>query len=310
MEVNPQSNKCLIVVVGPTGIGKTDLAITLAKRLKTEIISADARQVYQGMCIGTAQPSKEQLQIVKHNFVNCLPIETLYSAGQFATETLRLMETLFQHYPTLVMVGGSGLYIKAVCEGLDTMPTIPLQVRAHFNQRFKKEGVQALAYELSTLDPIYYQQVDVHNPQRIIRALEVIKTTGKPYSTWRVSNSHATPRPFQTIYIGLDMERKALYERINQRVDAMMEQGLYQEAIDLYPYRDYNSLQTVGYQEIFQHLAGQHSLQEAIALIKRDSRRYAKRQLTWFRKQKDITWFYPTEVEAIMQHIVASMHMV
>lgn len=307
MKTKAVSNKRLIVIVGPTGIGKTDLAITLAQRLQTEIISADARQVYKGMRIGTAQPSIEQLQLVKHHFINGLPIATLYSAGQFETDALRLMEKLFQHYKTLVMVGGSGLYIKAVCEGLDPMPAIPLQVRERFNQRLQKEGLHVLANELSTLDPTYYQQVDIHNPQRIIRALEIIHATGRPYSEWRVHNTYTTPRRFQTITIGLDMERKALYERVNQRVDAMMQAGLYQEALELYPYRDYNSLQTVGYQEIFQHLEGHHSLQEAIALIKRNSRRYAKRQLTWFRKQKDITWFHPTEVAAIMRHITAML---
>ncbi len=308
METKPVSNKCLIAVVGPTGIGKTDLAITLAQRLQTDIISADARQVYKGMCIGTAQPNEEQLKLVKHHFINCLPIETTYSAGQYANDVQNCIRERFKDHQTLLLVGGSGLYIKAVCEGLDPMPPVSLAVREYFNQRLQKEGIHALAQELERLDPAYYQKVDVNNPKRIIRALEIMTATGKPYSECRVHNKYAVNRAFKTITIGLDMERKVLYKRINQRVDSMMQDGLYQEAIALYPYRMYNSLQTVGYQEIFQHLAGLHTLPESIELIKRNSRRYAKRQLTWFRAQCDITWFHPTEVEAIMKHIITTLH--
>lgn len=307
MKTKSVSNKFLIVIVGPTGIGKTDLAIALAQSLQTEIISADSRQLYQGMCIGTAQPSEHQLSIVQHHFINYLSLETPYSAGLFGQEALRLIEDLLHTYQTLILVGGSGLYIKAVCDGLDTMPAIPLDLRDNLNNRLKAEGIDLLAKELSIVDPVYYQQVDLHNPQRIIRALEISITTGKPYSDFRRDNHYAITRPFQTIIIGLDMERKMLYERINQRVDTMMKDGLYQEAMALYPYRSYNSLQTVGYQEIFQHMEAKHTLEEAIELMKRNSRRYAKRQLTWFRKQAGISWFHPTELTAIMQHIKASL---
>jgi tRNA dimethylallyltransferase len=307
MEIKPLANKYLIVVVGPTAVGKTDLCIQLAQRLQTEIISADSRQLYQGMHIGTAQPTKEQLGLVKHHFIDCLPIETIYSAGKFEQEALELIDRLFDEHQSIILTGGSGLYVQAVCEGFNEIPAVPVEIREHLNQRLRQEGLAVLAQELSILDPSYYHHVDLHNPQRVIRALEVTKSTGKPYSQFRFPNTQTPTRPFQVIKIGLQLDRALLYQRIDQRVDQMMNKGLLAQARALYPYQQYNSLQTVGYQELFGYLDQHYTLQEAIALIKRNTRRYAKRQLTWFRQQKDIMWFSPHELEAILTHLTAKM---
>lgn len=307
METNPLANKYLIVVVGPTAVGKTDLCIQIAQRLQTEIISADSRQLYQGMGIGTAQPTKEQLSLVKHHLVACMPVEKIYSAGKFEKEALAIIDHLFDDHSSVILTGGSGLYVQAVCEGFNEIPEASTVLRAHLNHRLQQEGLAVLAQELSILDPVYYSRVDLHNPQRVIRALEVTMATGKPYSQFRWRPVVPATRPFQIIKIGLFLERSLLYERIDQRVDQMMSQGLLAELMALYPYKQYNSLQTVGYQELFGYLDQQYTLQEAIDLIKRNTRRYAKRQLTWFRQQKDITWFGPHEVEAILDHITAKM---
>lgn len=306
MKINTFANKHLIVVVGPTGVGKTDLCIQLAQRLQTEIISADSRQLYQGMAIGTAQPTQDQRKLIKHHLVDCIPVDKLYSAGQFEQAALAIIEQLFEDHSSVILTGGSGLYVQAVCEGLNEMPKTSVAVRAHLNHRLQQEGVERLAQALSIVDPLYYNQVDLHNPQRIIRALEVTMATGKPYSQFR-ERPMATSRPFQLLKIGLCLDRSLLYERINQRVDQMMNQGLLAEASALYPYKHYNSLQTVGYQELFGFLDQQYTLSEAIALVQRNTRRYAKRQLTWFGKQQDITWFSPEELEPIFNHITASI---
>ncbi len=307
MEIKPLANKYLIVLVGPTAVGKTDLCIQLAQRLQTEIISADSRQLYQGMRIGTAQPTKEQFSLVKHHFVDCFPIETIYSAGKFEQEALELIYRFFDKHQSIILTGGSGLYVQAVCEGFNEIPAVPGEVREHLNHRLRQEGLAVLTQELSILDPIYYHTVDLHNPQRVIRALEVTMATGKPYSQFRLRNTQIPARPFQVIKIGLQLDRTLLYQRIDQRVDHMMNQGLLTEVMALYPYKQYNSLQTVGYQELFGYLDQQYTLQEAVDLIKINTRRYAKRQLTWFLQQKDITWLYPGEVEAILNHITAKM---
>jgi tRNA dimethylallyltransferase len=307
MEMKPLANKYLIVIVGPTAVGKTDLCIQLAQRLQTEIVSADSRQVYQRMCIGTAQPTQEQLSLVKHHLVGCMPVEEMYSAGQFEKEALKIINRLFDDHSSVILTGGSGLYVQAVCEGLDTMPPSSMELRAHLNHRLLQEGLGVLVQELAVLDPVYYKKVDLQNPQRVIRALEVTMATGKPYSQLRGPHNPPTPRPFQIIKLGLCMERSLLYERINQRVDQMMNQGLLAEVLALYPYKQYNSLQTVGYQELFGYLDQQYTLQEAIDLIKRNTRRYAKRQLTWFRQQQDIRWFVPHEVELMLAHIATKM---
>lgn len=303
MKTKPSSNKFLIVVIGPTAVGKTDLCIELAEHFKTEIISADSRQCYQGMQIGTAQPTLEQRQRIVHHFIDCLPIETYYSAGKFEKDAAELINTLFNKHQYVILTGGSGLYIQAVCKGLDTMPDVPLELRNYLNQRLANEGVASLREELALKDPVYYKMVDIHNPQRIIRALEICMTTGRTYSEYRLEMKQNYSRPFKIIKIGLDIDRPLLYKRINDRVDQMIRQGLLEEAIKLYPYKDRNPLQTVGYQELFGYIDKQYTLDEAIRLIKRNTRRYAKRQLTWFRKDPDIYWFQPHNFNNILNYI-------
>jgi tRNA dimethylallyltransferase len=303
MKAQSLSNKYLIVVVGPTAVGKTDLCTYIAQHFQTEIISADSRQYYQGMHIGTAQPTMEQRQKVKHHLIDCFPIDTFYSAGRFGKEALGLINNLFSKYQYLLLTGGSGLYIQAVCEGLDEMPEVPLEIRDYFNNKYREEGLTALVEELAIRDPDYYKIVDLNNPQRIIRALEVCLSTGKPYSQLRLQKEDNHARPFEIIKIGLNLDRTLLYQRINQRVDQMMEQGLLEEVKALYSYKNYNALQTVGYQELFGYLDKRHTLEEAVNLIKRNTRRYAKRQLTWFTKQPDIKWFSPNDFEAIINYI-------
>ncbi|OJW68017.1 MAG: tRNA (adenosine(37)-N6)-dimethylallyltransferase MiaA [Candidatus Amoebophilus sp. 36-38] len=303
MKIKQLPNRCLIVVVGPTAVGKTDLCIQIAKYFQTEIVSADSRQYYQGMRIGTAQPTMEQRHQVVHHFIDCFPIDTFYSAGKFGQEALELINHLFNKHQSLILTGGSSLYVQAVCEGLDAMPDIPIALRACLNQRLQQEGIEVLRQELARYDPAYYQVVDLNNPQRIVRALEICLATGKTYSAYRLRNNPSNVRPFKIIKIGLDLDRKLLYERIDERVDQMVEQGLLEEVTALYPYKTVHALQTVGYQELFGYLDNQYSLEEAISLIKRNTRRYAKRQLTWFRKQTDIQWFHPNDLEAILAYI-------
>lgn len=293
--------KYLIVVTGPTAVGKTSLCIQLAQRLRTEIISADARQCYQGMAIGTAQPTPEAMQKVPHHLVSCLPVQALYNAGMFAEDVLKILENLLKKYDHVLMTGGSGLYIQAVCQGLDTMPPIDPTIRYALQKEFQTAGLPALVAALATHDPVYYQVVDRANSQRVIRALEVCLATGKPYSTFR--KHQPAKRPFTIIKIGLAIDRQVLWQRIDQRVEQMLDHGLMQEAVALYPYRHYNALQTVGYREIFGYLAGHYSQEEAIRLLKRNTRRYAKRQLTWFRRDPAMHWFHPDDGPAILKHI-------
>ncbi|MEL6358720.1 MAG: tRNA (adenosine(37)-N6)-dimethylallyltransferase MiaA [Bacteroidota bacterium] len=298
---SPTAPKYLIVVTGPTAVGKTALCIDLALRLGTEIVSADARQCYQGMAIGTAQPTTTELQAVPHHLVNFLPVQTPYSAGQYAQDALRTLAMLFAKYDHVLMTGGSGLYIQAVCEGLDAMPPVVPTIRAALNERLQKEGVGVLAADLATQDPDYYQIVDRANPQRVIRALEVCLATGQPYSSFH--RRQPTARPFTVIKIGLTRDRSELYRRIDERVEQMLVEGLLEEATALYPYRAYNALQTVGYRELFGYLAGHYDQAEAIRLLKRNTRRYAKRQLTWLVRDEGIRWFHPDEGEAILAYI-------
>lgn len=295
------ARKYLIVVTGPTAVGKTALCIQLALHLRTEIISADARQCYQGMAIGTAQPTAAELQAVPHHLVNFLPVEAPYNAGMFAQDALKTLATLFAKYAHVLMTGGSGLYIQAVCQGLADMPPVAPAIRAALNQRLQEEGLSALAADLARQDPAYYQAVDRANPQRVIRALEVCLATGQPYSTLRKRQPAA--RPFTVIKIGLTRDRPALYQRIDERVEQMLAQGLMQEAAALYPYQHYNALQTVGYRELFGQLAGHYDQAEAIRLFKRNTRRYAKRQLTWFGRDPAMRWFHPDDRPAILNYI-------
>jgi len=291
----------LIVVVGPTAVGKTALAISLAKHFRTEIISADSRQFYREMSIGTAKPTAEELAQAPHHFIDSHSIAEEYSAGDFERDALDLLDKLFEQHEYVVMVGGSGLFVRSVCEGLDDLPKAPVEVRNRLNTIFEMEGIEPLQQRLKTIDPAYYQSADVDNPQRVIRALEVYEATGKPFSSFLVKAT--AKRSFEIITIGLNMERERLYERINLRVDKMMEEGLLEEVKSLVAYRDKPALLTVGYAELFAYLDGVLSLEDAVDKIKQNSRRYAKRQITWFKKYGGTVWFEPGNLEDILAFI-------
>ena len=297
--------KTLIVVVGPTAIGKTSLAIELAKHYQTEIISADSRQFFKEMNIGTAKPSKEELATAPHHFINSHSVKTLFSTGDFEVQALQLMEELLKKHDILIMVGGSGLYIDAICKGLDDLPEIDLAIRGRLNQQLEDEGIEAIRTQLQQLDPEYFAKVDQSNPQRMIRGLEVVLSTGKKLSSFLTANKKE--RPFHIIKIGLNTDRALLYERINHRVDVMMEAGQLAEAESLLPYRQYNALNTVGYSELFDYLDVKTDLASAVAMIKQNTRRFAKRQLTWFRRDENTTWFEPNQVEEIIQYLNSSI---
>lgn len=294
-------DKFLIVVVGPTAVGKTVVSIELAKSLETEVISADSRQFYQEMEIGTAKPTAEELAMVKHYFINSHSIKEDVSAGSYEKLATAKLEKLFQDHKYIVLTGGSGLYINAVTEGLADIPEVPHGIRQELNDRLEKEGLESLGQLLEKHDPEYYKIVDLGNPQRIIRALEVSLATGKPYSSFRKPSNEK--KPFGVIKIGLERPREELYDRINLRMDQMISEGLFDEAASLYPYKDHNALQTVGYKEIFDHIDGQYDKEEAIRLLKRNSRRYAKRQMTWFRKDENTEWFHPNQLEEIIEFV-------
>lgn len=283
------SNKYLLVICGPTASGKTSLGIDLAQYFDADIISCDSRQFFKEMSIGTAKPNATELAAATHHFINSLSIEDFYTIGDFERDAIQFLEEYFQNQDIAIMVGGSGMYIKAVCEGIDEYPEVDLNIRTALNQLFKKEGIEPLQTELKKLDPQYYNRVDLNNQQRLIRALEICKSTGQPFSSFQQKNT--VQRPFTTIKIGINWERPKLYQRINQRVDIMLEEGLEQEAKQLYPKRNLNALQTVGYQEFFDFFSGQITKDKAIELIKRNTRRYAKRQMTWFRKDQELKWF-------------------
>lgn len=291
----------LIVIGGPTAAGKTSTAIRIANHFGIEIISADSRQFFQEMSIGTAKPSTTELAQAPHHFINNLSIQDSYSVGAYEKEVLEKLEELLEGYEAAILVGGSGLYIRAVCEGLDEFPDVPESIKEELVRQFEEEGLAPLQASLETLDPQYYAEVDIANPHRLIRALSVIKASGEPFSKFR--NQAPKERPFEIIKIVLEMDRVALYDRINQRVDQMLEDGLLEEAKSLHPFRHLNALQTVGYEELFNYFEGKTSLEEAIELIKRNSRRYAKRQMTWFRKKEDWQRFSPTDVEGILSYL-------
>jgi tRNA dimethylallyltransferase len=296
-----RKNKTLLIIAGPTAVGKTDLCINLAKKFNTNIISADSRQFYKEINIGTAKPSMEQLAEAKHYFIDTLSIEEDYDVGKFETEALALLDHLFQDQTLVIMTGGSGLYLDAVAKGFDAIPPVDKSVRAALNEVYEKEGLSALQERLRKLDPDYHQTVDLNNPQRLIRALEVCVGSGMPYSSFRKKKTGQ--RPFDTIKIALERDRAELYQRIDLRMDQMIAEGLFEEAEALYPYRRHNALQTVGYKEIFGYLDGEYDRQEAIRLLKRNSRRYAKRQMTWFRKDLDYHWFHPSQTQEIIDFV-------
>ncbi|MEL6923653.1 MAG: tRNA (adenosine(37)-N6)-dimethylallyltransferase MiaA [Bacteroidota bacterium] len=296
------TKKYLVVISGPTAVGKTDLCIALAQQFGTEIISCDSRQFYREMNIGTAKPTPGELARVKHHFIDDLSIHDAYSVGDFERDGLQLLEELYTKFDLVFLTGGSGLYIRALCEGLDEFPEVPEAVTEHYKQLFNAEGIGALQDELHQLDPDYAAKVDLQNPHRLIRALSVCKASGQPFSSFHGSDK--PERPFTPVYICLHREREELYDRINRRVDWMMERGLLEEARELFPFQSLNALQTVGYQELFDYFEETITLETAVELIKRNTRRYAKRQGTWFRKNDYWQFFAPHESAAIQQYIV------
>ena len=292
----------LITVIGPTAIGKTALAIGLAKHFKTEIISADSRQFFKEMHIGTAVPTAVELNTVPHHFIQNLSINNDYSVGDFEREALKKLHELFEKYAVVVMVGGSGLYVDAVCNGLDDFPEVDPAIRKNLKARLEETGILELQNELKKLDFVTYNQIDLENPQRLIRALEICLVSGKPYSSFLSENK--SPREFNSIKIGLTAPREIVYDRINQRVDQMIENGLVDEARKLFPYKNLNALQTVGYKELFSYFEGEINLEFAIEEIKKNTRRFAKRQFTWFKKDQEILWFdYLTDLDKIINQI-------
>lgn len=301
MSFAKEHKKTLVVVVGPTAVGKTATAILLAKHFNTEIISADSRQFYREMSIGTAKPDSEELAAAPHHFINSHTIATDYSAGDFERDALKLLDQLFLTKDIVIMVGGSGLFVRAVCEGLDDLPKAPDGVREALNKSYAENGLEPLKTRLKNIDPEYYAIADIDNPQRVIRALEVYEATGNPISFYQKKD--LSKRPFDIITIGLNMARETLYDRINLRVDKMMEAGLLDEVKSLAAYRHKPAMLTVGYSEIFDYFDGKLTFEEAIDKIKQNSRRYAKRQITWFKKYGNTTWFEPNQIDEILQFV-------
>lgn len=288
----------LICIVGPTAVGKTSNAIKVAQFFESEIVSADSRQFYKELELGTAKPNVQELAQARHHLVNSLSIHDDYDVGKFEKEALAIIDDIHTRHSLAIMVGGSGLFVDAVCHGLDEFPEVKPGLRDELNAVLKSKGLEVLVEELKITDPEYYQLVDIHNPQRIIRALEVIRSTGRKFSSFR--NRAKIERPFEIIKIGLTMDRDELYKRIDERMDIMLAQGLVEEAKELLPFKLLNALQTVGYQEIFPYLEGEYDYEEAVRLLKRNSRRYAKRQLTWFRRDESVKWFEPNQIDEIL----------
>lgn len=295
------STKKVIFIIGPTAIGKTELSIKLAKKLNTEIISCDSRQFYKELNIGAAPPSTKERSIVKHHFIQNLSITENYNAGKFEIDAIRLIKELHQIKETVIVVGGSGLYIDAICKGFDSLPEISDSTRQTIKKEYNTKGISWLQKEVKNSDPEFYNSCDPKNPQRLSRALEVFRETGKRFSQLKLRK--IKNRPFKIIKIGLNIEREELYKRINKRVDIMMQNGLLREARSLSEFQNKNALKTVGYQEIFQFLNNQYSLEESVKKIKQNTRRFAKRQLTWFRKDKEIKWFKPNQLIEINKFI-------
>lgn len=295
--------KTLIVLIGPTGVGKTDLSIKIAEKYDSPIISADSRQLYSDLKIGTAAPTEEYLKRVKHYFVGTLKLTDYYSAAQYESEVISLLEELFKTNDTILLTGGSMMYIDAICKGIDDIPTVDNETRQMMMEKYEKEGLERLCAELKLLDPEYYSIVDLKNPKRVIHALEICYMTGKTYTSFRTGNRKQ--RPFDIIKIGLCRDREELYDRINKRVDIMINDGLVNEVKSVYQYKDLNSLNTVGYKEIIQYLEGNCTLEFAIEKIKQNSRIYSRKQMTWFKRDNDIKWFHPDREDEIMEYIEA-----
>lgn len=300
--------KYLIVVVGPTAVGKTTLAIRLAKHFGTEVLSADSRQFYREMEIGTAKPTAEEMDGVPHHFVNSRSIHEPYDVGQFEQEAMACLETLYQKHDVVIMAGGSGLFVDAVSRGFDELPKPGPEVRAAVTELYESRGIEALQNELKLVDSEYYAQVDLQNPQRLMRALEVCRFTGRKFSELRKGSK--VERPFQVIKVGLNTERETLYSRIDHRMDLMIAAGLFEEAKRLAPHSTLNALQTVGYREIYGFFEGDYDREEAIRLLKRNSRRYAKRQLTWFKRDEQTRWFEPDNLNEVIKYVEDRMPLV
>lgn len=296
-------NKTLIVLIGPTGVGKTDLSIKIAEKYNSPIISADSRQLYSELKIGTAAPTEEYLKRVKHYFVGTLKLTDYYSAAQYESEVINLLNELFYTNDTILLTGGSMMYIDAICKGIDDIPTVDNDTRQMMMYKYEKDGLERLCAELKLLDPEYYSIVDLKNPKRVIHALEICYMTGKTYTSFRTGNKKE--RPFRIIKIGLNRDREELYERINKRVDIMINDGLIDEVRSVYQYKNLNSLNTVGYKEIIQYLDGNWTLDHAIEKIKQNSRIYSRKQMTWFKRDNEIKWFHPDREDEIMEYIEA-----
>lgn len=299
------ANKHLILICGPTGIGKTSLAIRLAQKLNCEIISADSRQLFKEMRIGTAVPSAKELLAVPHHFIQSHSVSDYYNASMYEQEVIKFLEEYFKQKNVIIMVGGSGMYIDAVCKGIDELPAIDPALRKKWDELFDDKGLPFLQEKLKDIDLHYYEKVDLQNHKRLLKAIEVYEQTGKPYSSFL--KRKVKKRPFEIHKIGLNMDREELYGRINQRVDIMIDEGLIGEAEKLVPFRDSLPLKTVGYKELFRYFDGEHTLQEAIIKIKDHSRAYARRQLTWFRRDSEITWFEPDEFKAISERLTEKL---
>lgn len=291
----------LVVLLGPTGVGKTELSLRLAEHLSSPIISSDSRQIYKDIPIGTAAPTAEQMARVKHYMVGTLALTDYYSASNFEEDTIKLLEELHKTIPSVLMTGGSMMYIDAVCKGIDDIPTVTPAVREALHKQFEEEGLENILRELKESDPVHYEEVDRMNHKRVIHAVELCRMTGKPYSSFRTNSTKK--RPFKIIKVGLTRDREELYERINSRVDSMIESGFVEEARRVYPLRHLNSLNTVGYKELFRYIEGEWPLLVAIEKIKRNTRVYARKQMSWFRRDEDIRWFHPEEESKIISYI-------
>lgn len=291
----------LIVLIGPTGVGKTELSLRLAEAFNTCIVSADSRQLYADLKIGTAAPTPEQLQRVKHYMVGTLGLTDYYSAAQYETEVMKLLNELFKEKKVVLLTGGSMMYVDAVCKGIDDIPTVDADTRSLMLQKYETEGLERLCSELKLLDPEYYQIVDLKNPKRVIHALEICYMTGKTYTSFRTQQKKE--RPFRIVKVGLTRDREELYDRINRRVDQMMTDGLLDEARSVYAHKEYNSLNTVGYKELFKYMDGEWTLDFAIEKIKQNSRIYSRKQMTWFKRDTDIRWFHPEQETEILSYL-------
>lgn len=293
--------KTLFVIVGPTGVGKTSLCLKVAEHLNTVIINADSRQVFKEIPVGTAAPTKDERKSIRHFFVGNLHINEYYNASKYEQDVLKLLNILFKYKDNVIMSGGSMMYVDAVCKGIDDIPSVDDNIRKTLQERFDKEGLSGISKELALLDPDYYAIVDKNNHKRIIHALEICLSTGKPYSSFRKNTTKE--RPFRIIKIGLNMDRQRLYERIDLRVEQMIHDGLIQEALNVYEYKDLNALNTVGYKETLEYLDGLCTLENAIFRIKSNTHKYCRKQLTWFRRDPNIHWFSPDNIEEIINYI-------